>query len=138
MKSTHIIPVLVIAALTATGGIARAETPTDFLNAYQSEARLAASGFTPSEKRGEALFSAVGTKDWSCSTCHTRNPADPGKHATTGKAIQPIAPGANRERLTNPRTVEKWFTRNCRDVLGRVCSAAEKADVVAYLISIKP
>jgi hypothetical protein len=30
--------------------------------------------------------------------------------------------------------VEKWFTRNCRDVLGRECTPAEKADIMAWLI----
>jgi len=33
--------------------------------------------------------------------------------------------------------VDKWFRRNCKDVLSRECSAAEKADVMAYLISLK-
>ena len=49
-----------------------------------------------------------------------------------------MAPAVNAERLASERAVEKWFRRNCNDVLGRVCSPAEKADVVAYLISIKP
>ena len=39
-------------------------------------------------------------------------------------------------RYTDPDIVEKWFRRNCRDVLGRACSAAEKADVLAYLLSL--
>jgi len=33
--------------------------------------------------------------------------------------------------------VEKWFKRNCNDVLGRACSAQEKADFTAYMISLK-
>lgn len=138
MNSTRIKRTVAIISLLATGGFAHAETRTDFLNTYQAEARQALPGFTPSAQRGEVLFSTVGTTDWSCSTCHTRNPTAVGRHSTTGKPIEPIAPTVNRSRLTNPRTVEKWFTRNCRDVLGRVCSAAEKADVVAYLINAKP
>jgi hypothetical protein len=30
--------------------------------------------------------------------------------------------------------VEKWFRRNCNDVLGRTCTPSEKADVMAYLL----
>jgi hypothetical protein len=32
---------------------------------------------------------------------------------------------------------EKWFRRNCNDVMGRECSAAEKADVIAWLRTLK-
>jgi hypothetical protein len=55
----------------------------------------------------------------------------------TGKAIQPLAPVANAARLTDTAKVDKWFRRNCKDVLGRECTAAEKGDVIAYLISLK-
>lgn len=41
---------------------------------------------------------------------------------------------ANAERFTNEAKVEKWFRRNCNDVLGRACTFSEKADVLAYLI----
>ena len=30
------------------------------------------------------------------------------------------------------------FSMNCRDVVGRACTAGEKADVLAWLISLKP
>lgn len=116
---------------------ARAETPADFLNAYQAEARQAQPGFTASPQRGEQFFRRVGGKDWSCSTCHTENPAATGKHASTGKAIEPLAPAANDRRFTRADKVEKWFKRNCNDVVGRACSAAEKSDVLAYLLAVK-
>lgn len=116
---------------------ARAETPADFLNAYQAEARQAQPGFTPSPQRGEQFFRRVGGKDWSCSTCHTDNPAAAGKHASTGKAIEPLAPAANDRRFTRADKVEKWFKRNCNDVVGRACSAAEKSDVLTYLLAVK-
>ncbi|HEX7384701.1 MAG TPA: DUF1924 domain-containing protein, partial [Burkholderiaceae bacterium] len=32
----------------------------------------------------------------------------------------------------------KWFRRNCGDVLGRECTADEKADIVAWLATLKP
>jgi hypothetical protein len=34
--------------------------------------------------------------------------------------------------------VEKWFKRNCNDVLARACTPAEKADVLAYLLKGRP
>jgi hypothetical protein len=34
--------------------------------------------------------------------------------------------------------VGKWFGRNCRDVLGRACTAQEQGDVLAYLLTLKP
>lgn len=129
---------LTTAGMLIGGGPANAETPADFLNAYQVEARQSQPSFAPSADRGERLFNTVQNKDWSCATCHTKNPAAGGKHATTGKPIEPMAPAANPARLSNTKTVEKWFTRNCKDVMGRVCSPTEKADVVAYLISVKP
>ncbi|HJV27232.1 MAG TPA: DUF1924 domain-containing protein [Aromatoleum sp.] len=113
-----------------------AETPKDFLDRYQAEARQSTPSFAPSVERGQTFFNTVRDKDWSCASCHTRNPAATGKHASTGKTIEPMAPAANPERFVSERTVEKWFTRNCKDVLGRVCSPAEKADVIAYLLSI--
>lgn len=59
-----------------------------------------------------------------------------GKHSVTGKPIDPLAPAANPERFTNPAKVEKWFKRNCKDVLKRECTPQEKGDVLTYLLSI--
>lgn len=64
-------------------------------------------------------------------------PTGIGKHASTGKAIEPLAPAFNRKAFTDATRVEKWFRRNCSDVLARECSAAEKADVLAYLAGLK-
>jgi hypothetical protein len=32
---------------------------------------------------------------------------------------------------------EKWFRRNCNDVMHRECSPAEKADVIGWLRTLK-
>ena len=45
---------------------------------------------------------------------------------------------STRKAFTDTARVDKWFRRNCNDVLQRECSAAEKADVLAYLIGLKP
>jgi hypothetical protein len=60
------------------------------------------------------------------------------KHASTGKAIDPLAPAANPDAFTDAARVDKWFRRNCKDVLSRECTAAEKSDVVAFLLALKP
>ncbi len=52
-------------------------------------------------------------------------------------AAAALAPAFNAERFTDSARVEKWFRRNCNDVAGRKCSAAEKADIVSWLLTLK-
>lgn len=118
-------------------GLAHAETPRDFLTRFESEAKVSAPTFSASAARGEQFFHKAGNKDWHCSTCHTDNPSASGKHATTSKPIDPLAPAANADRFVRTDKVDKWFKRNCNDVLERVCSPAEKADLMAYLLTAK-
>ena len=89
-------------------------------------------------ERGQALFNQRHGGEWSCASCHGTPPIAQGKHASTGKAIAPLAPAFNAKAFTDTAKVDKWFKRNCKDVLSRECSAQEKADVLAYLINIKP
>ena len=118
---------------------ARAETPADFLASFERSARTSDNTFDRfSGQRGEHFFNAKHGGEWSCASCHTSNPAASGKHTKTGKSITPLAPGANTERFTNPAKVAKWFKRNCNDVLNRECTAQEKGDVLAYLLSVRP
>jgi hypothetical protein len=64
-------------------------------------------------------------------------PTQAGTHASTGKPIGPLAPAFNPERFVDAVKTEKWFRRNCNDVIGRECSAAEKADVIAWLRTLR-
>jgi hypothetical protein len=115
-----------------------AATPAEQQKRLEAEARAAGAGFSAfSAKRGEAFFNATHGSDWSCASCHTGNPLAPGKHAKTGKVIAPLAPAANPERFTDNAAVDKWFRRNCNDVLGRACTAQEKGDVLQYLMSLR-
>lgn len=128
---------LAVLLLAATPGV-HAEMPADYLQSLDAAARAAESGFTGfSAQRGQAWFTTRHGTDWSCSTCHTGNPLAPGRHATTGRSIAPLAPAANPERLTDAAKIEKWFKRNCGDVLGRACTPPEKGDVVVYLTTLK-
>ncbi len=72
-------------------------------------------------------------KQRSCQTCHGRDLTKAGKHARTGKVIEPLAPSANSERLTKVKFIKKWFKRNCKWTTGRECSAQEKGDFLEYL-----
>jgi len=136
MHQSPIFPFVAAAAFLVTASAA-AETPADFQRSFETSARQEAAGFSGfSAQRGAAFFKATHGREWSCASCHTQNPATPGRHAKTDKPITPLAPVANAERFTRPDKVEKWFRRNCNDVLGRACTASEKGDVLAYLVSL--
>jgi hypothetical protein len=70
-----------------------------------------------------------------CTTCHGTDLTKPGKHAKTGKPIDPLAVSVNPKALTDPAKVEKWLGRNCRWTLGRDCTPQEKGDFVTYFQS---
>lgn len=133
-RSQHAF-VLVVALLGFAA--AHAATPDDLQRAYEAEMRRAIPAAAASAQRGAAFFRATHGRDWSCATCHGESPVRAGQHARTHKAIAPLAPAANEERFTDAAKVEKWFGRNCGDVLGRACTPQEKADVIAYLRSVR-
>jgi hypothetical protein len=115
-------------------GVAQAETQQQILDSLVAQAGPA------SAARGEKLFRAKvsgGKTADSCTACHTDNAKAAGQHVKTNKTIDPLAPVAQKDRFTDPAKVEKWFKRNCNDVLGRACTAQEKADFTAYMISLK-
>ena len=112
-------------------GLARAATPQDFLKTYESQSGKA------SVTRGEQFFNTKHGKEWSCASCHENPPNHETKHIVTGKVIKPLSPNANPARFTDEAKVDKWFKRNCNDVLGRECTAQEKADVLAWLMTFK-
>jgi hypothetical protein len=126
-----------VAGLLAAG-VAIAQTPAEIRRGYESAARRESPAFGGfSAQRGEAFFRSTHGGDWSCASCHTQSPVAAGRHAVTGKAIGPLAPAASPTRFTDSAKVEKWFNRNCNDVLQRTCTPAEKGDVLAYLMSLK-
>lgn len=138
MRTSSIFQAAAFAMAVSAGSSAFAETPADFQKAFEVAARQDSAGFTGfSVQRGETFFKTTHGRDWSCASCHTQDPATAGKHAKTSKPIAPLAPAANAERFTRPDKVEKWFRRNCNDVLGRGCTPLEKGDVLSYLMSLK-
>jgi len=112
--------------------VARAATPAGQLSGYSAQA-----GAPAAPARGQQFFTTRQGREWSCASCHGAVPTQDGKHASTGKAIGALAPAFNPQRFTDPAKTEKWFRRNCNDVAGRECSAAEKADVLSWLMSLQ-
>ncbi|MBP6406119.1 MAG: DUF1924 domain-containing protein [Ramlibacter sp.] len=126
---------IAVAGLLALAAVmpAHAATPADLLAGYAAQA-----GKPAAPARGQQLFTTTQGREWSCASCHAAVPSQAGKHASTGKTIGALAPAFNPERFTDPAKVEKWFRRNCNDVMARECTPAEKADVLAWLMTIKP
>ncbi len=106
--------------------------------ATQLERWSSQAGAPGDAERGRVFFTSRHGGEWSCGSCHGTPPVGVGKHASTGKAIDPLAPSANSRAFTDAAKVDKWFRRNCKDVLERECNAREKSDVLAYLLGLKP
>ena len=126
---------LTFAALAIALPLAAAANPVQ--ESYRAAAKQENAGFKDfSAARGQAFYSAK-TADMACSSCHGDSPKAGGKHIKTGKDILPLAPSANAQRFSDAAKVEKWFGRNCKDVLNRACTAQEKGDFIAYALSVK-
>lgn len=121
-----------LALCTAGFAGAHAATPAELQAGYTAQA-----GAPADAARGQQFFTRPHGQEWSCASCHGSVPTAQGKHAGTGKVIAPLAPAFNPERFSDAGKVEKWFRRNCKDVLARECSAGEKADVLAWLLTFK-
>jgi len=132
MKNLSSLALVYAAVAVLPNAPAYAITAVEQLAAY-----TARSGTAAQPARGQQLFTARHGKEWSCASCHAATPTVEGKHASTAKAIGPLAPAFNPERFTDSAKTEKWFRRNCNDAMGRECTAAEKADVLSWLLTLK-
>lgn len=102
-----------------------------------TEAKAADPAFTGfSAARGGAFFRASqtgGTAETpSCTSCHGATPQDAGK-TRANKAIAPMAVSKTPDRFTDADKVTQWFDRNCKGVLGRVCTPLEKGDFLTFM-----
>ncbi len=120
--------------MAAAATPAQTTTPAGLLAAYTAQA-----GAPASADRGQALFNRKFNRDFeSCAACHGAVPTGKGKDLVSEKPIAPLAPAATPTRFTDRAKVEYRFKVNCKDVIGRECTAAEKADVLAWLIGLQP
>jgi len=141
MKKTNL---LLIALLSFGASFAHA----DVANAVKLEKKYAAFAKTanpeyggPSAVAGKHFFNRqiklTNGKSAACASCHTSNPADEGKHIVTGKPIKPLSPMVNYKRFSDVEKVEEQFTLHCNDIIGSDCTAEEKANYIAYLLTEK-
>jgi hypothetical protein len=120
--------------------ITASAAPRDALMAPYGAAAKAAdpafSGF--SAARGEKLhftkFAGGKPETPACTTCHGDTPRSAGR-SPAGKSIEAVAVSVTPTRYSDPAKVEKWFKRNCIDVLGRECTPLEKGDWLSYMFS---
>ena len=122
---------LLFLALMYSANFSLAATPQELLNGYEAKSTKAVPA------RGEKFFNDKHGKEWRCASCHESPPSQDTKHIVTGKVIKALSPNSNSARFSDAAKVEKWFKRNCNDVLGRECNAQEKADVLSWLMTVK-
>jgi hypothetical protein len=135
LRRTAVAAVAAMAAMVAMAGPAFGASPAEIQAGYEAQARQSTAAFNGfSAARGEQFYRSTHGNEWSCASCHGATPTGPGRHAKTGKTISPLAPSADAQRFSDKARVEKWFRRNCNDVMGRECTPLEKGDVMAFLL----
>ena len=132
------IPALLACAAILFAGAAQAGVCEDQLAQYASAAKAETPGFAGfSAERGKTLhtqnFTGGKPDTPACTSCHGKDPRGTGR-APSGKTIEAMAASVTPARYTDPAKVEKWFKRNCTEVLGRVCTAQEKGDWLTFML----
>ena len=126
-----------VAAVSLVALLGSAQVTAGAVETLQSEYIAAGAGPFSAEagaKRWqESHIDAESGQARNCQSCHGQDLSVKGKHARTGKVIEPLAPSVNGERLTDIKFINKWFTRNCKWTLGRECTPQEKGDFLEYL-----
>lgn len=128
-----------LAAAVTFSASTHAAPRDDVLAQYAQMAKRESPNFSGFDAaRGAALH----TRQWAggkpdtpaCTSCHSDDVRAVG-HTRSGKAIDPMAGSLSTTRYTDAAKVEKWFKRNCTEVLGRECTAREKGDWLTYVMS---
>jgi len=132
MKGQH-LAALVLGLVLGFAGPARADAVDDLLKEYTSEGASNFSAADGKEFWDHNTLNKETKEQRRCSLCHTDDLKAEGKHAVTGKKIEPMAPSVNPKRLTEVAQMEKWFKRNCKWVLNRECTPQEKGNVLVML-----
>lgn len=137
MSRVNILRRWSVAIVAAAGlvAVAHAITPAELLAEYTAKA-----GAPAQPERGQRFFNTGFGREfgWSCASCHGAVPTKAGADELTKKVIGPLAPAFNAARFTDRARTEHQFRLNCKDVVGRECTAAEKADVLSWLLTLKP
>lgn len=112
---------------------AQADAVSELKAEYQAQGASSFNAIAGKAFWNRTFIDAKTGKERNCASCHTTDLTKQGKHERTGKAIEPMAPSTNPQRLTDVKKIKKWFVRNCKWTLGRECTAQEKGDVLAFL-----
>lgn len=137
MNTKNTVCLLIASLLAPLAGLA---APRDaLLDQYATAARAAVPSFSGfAAARGEKLhftkFAAGKPETPACTTCHGDTPRQAGR-TPNGKTIDAVAVSVTPTRYADPAKVEKWFKRNCNDVLGRECTPLEKGDWLTYMLA---
>ena len=134
------VSLLALLGLISFSAQADVTTATQAASDYGRFAKALNPKSTLSAEAGRAFYTkkvVVGNKDVSCAACHTDNPANPGKHNETGNPIKPMAPSVNPQRFSSVNKSATAFSKHCRDLYGKDCAPADKANFISYLLSIK-
>ena len=127
------LPLVFLVAASLACSSARADVVADLLKQYEKQGASAFAAAKAESMWTQAFADAKSGEKRRCSTCHHEDLRRSGKHAVTGKVIDPLAPSANPKRLTDPEHIEKWFSRNCKWTLGRECTPQEKGDFLVMI-----
>jgi len=138
-RATCLIAAFVAMAISPLASPASANPRQTFLADFAAAAKAEDATFDGfSADRGRALFLATPASGKpetpSCTTCHTTDPRGVGQ-TRAGKIIEPMALSKSPDRYNDLKKLKKWFRRNCKSVLGRVCTAWEKGDYLTFMIS---
>lgn len=121
-----------ILALALSPMASQAEPVDSLLDGYQGQGVNTFSA-DAGAAQWQRTYVNPGKGERSCTDCHGVDLTQAGKHAKTGKRIEPMAPSVNQERLQDSAKIEKWFKRNCKWTLGRACTPQEKGDFLSFL-----
>jgi hypothetical protein len=127
------VKLCIACALAAFAMPLHASVVDDLLGRYRAQGAAAFDAAAAEAQWTRPSVDAATGETRRCSSCHTANLKSMGKHATTGKAIEPLAPSVNRERLTDIEKIEKWLLRNCKWTLGRECTPQEKGNFLVMI-----
>ncbi len=113
-----------------------ADAATPLLSAYADRAKSENPSFTGFDAaRGKALYFTeheTPNGPTSCASCHSMDPRSPGR-TPVGKRLDPLAPAITPDRFSDRAKADKWFDRNCTQVLGRRCTALERGDFITFV-----
>lgn len=136
--STPFLRTTLASVALAVATASQAGVREDLLAQYAATAKADNAAFAGwSGARGKTLhtqkFTGGKPDTPSCTSCHGTEPRSGGR-TPAGKAIEPLAVSTTPSRFTDAAKVEKWFKRNCTEVLGRSCTAQEKGDWLTFML----